>query len=93
MRAPSFLTPFPNAASILSVPLPECNFVGGVALSFFFVPGVVLLKKSDVSQDRLALLDQPPAPVPSPHPCDQVYMTPSMMERVMCAVLKQVCHL
>lgn len=42
-------------------------------------------------QQRFALLDQPPAPVPSPHPCDQVYLTPSMVERVMCAVLKQVC--
>lgn len=41
-------------------------------------------------QDRLALLDQPPAAVPSPHPCDEVYLTPSMVERVMCAVLKQV---
>eukprot|EP00752_Nemacystus_decipiens_P005667 g5128.t1 len=41
-------------------------------------------------EDRVALLDQPPAPVPSPHPCDQVYLTPSMVERVMCAVLKQL---
>lgn len=41
-------------------------------------------------QDRLALLDQPPATVPSPHPCDEVYLTSSMVERVMCAVLKQV---
>lgn len=41
-------------------------------------------------QDRLALLDQPAAPVPSPHPCDQMYLTPSMVERVVCAVLKQV---
>lgn len=47
-------------------------------------------KKLSVAQERLALLDQSPAPVPSPHPCDQVYLTPSMVERVMCAVLKQV---
>ncbi|CAN0301575.1 unnamed protein product, partial [Ectocarpus sp. 12 AP-2014] len=41
-------------------------------------------------EDRLALLDQPPAAAPSPHPCDDVYLTPSMVERVMCAVLKQL---
>lgn len=50
-----------------------------------------ILRFSSLYQDRLALMELPPAPVPSsPHPCDEVYLTPLMVERALCAVLKQV---